>query len=383
MVVLAAGPLVLSVRLLHLTDRLSQRGGADWHLLGVLEQLVRRGHEVHLAVGRVDDPDAAPSGVQVLRLPGLDAREARPVDELAALVQRLDPSLVHLHNVVNPRALEWAAGLRRPRLMTVQDHRAFCPGRGKWTAAGERCAVPAPDAQACAACFDAGSPYFASIYALTTARLRALRQLPLTVLSCYMKEQLAAAGVPAAQIHVVPPFVHGLEGDSAASRPASGSCVLFAGRLVASKGVAEALEIWRRSELELPLVFAGTGPERNRLRLDAQPGCEVLGWVPHAELAPIYRRAAVLLMPCRWQEPFGIVGLEALSLGLPVAAWDSGGIRDWHPGEEAGLAPWGDVEALARATRDLVGRRALAPAGFTREALMERLERVYREVRAG
>jgi len=374
------------VRLLHITDRLSQRGGADWHLLGVLDELVRRGHRVHLAVGRVDHAEPAPRGVELHPLvAGLDAREERPLVDLAPLVERLDPELIHLHNVVNPLALDWAAGLRRPRLMTVQDHRSFCPGRGKWTADGERCGRPGPDVQACAACFDDGSTYFASIHALTAARLRAVRQLPLTVLSHYMKDQLAAAGVPAAQIHVIPPFVHGLDGDGddAPGDVASGDehrCVLFAGRLVASKGVAEALEVWRHSGLELPLVFAGTGPERSRLRLDARQGCEVLGWVPHAQLARVYRRAAVLLMPCRWQEPFGIVGLEALSMGVPVAAWDSGGIRDWHPGVGAGLAPWGDVEALACAAREVTGKVVSSPSGFSRAALMERLERVYLDV---
>jgi len=365
------------MRLLHLTDRLSQRGGADWHLLGVLAAQVGGGHEVHLAVGRIDDAAAAPRGVTLHRLEGLDAREERPVD-LRPLADRLAPTLIHVHNVVNPAALHWVARQPRPGLMTVQDHRAFCPGRGRWTAAGAPCTRPGPDRAACAACFD-DPAYGAAMVALTAARLEALGGLTLTVLSRYMQEQLTAAGVAAGQIHVIPPFVHGL--DTATAATADSRCVLFAGRLVAGKGVAEALEVWRRAGLALPLVFAGTGPERNRLRLDEQPGCEVLGWIPHVRLAAVYRRAVVLVLPCRWQEPFGIVGLEALTLGVPVAAWDSGGVRDWHPGAASGLVPWGDLEGLARATRELAGRRALAPSGsFSRAALMARLEALYRSL---
>jgi glycosyltransferase involved in cell wall biosynthesis len=81
-------------------------------------------------------------------------------------------------------------------------------------------------------------------------------------------------------------------------------------------------------------------------------------------------------MPSRWQEPIGIVGLEALAHGVPVAAWDSGGVREWHPGE--GLVPWGDVPGLASAIRALVGTRARVPDGFERGALMARLSAVYR-----
>jgi glycosyltransferase involved in cell wall biosynthesis len=123
----------------------------------------------------------------------------------------------------------------------------------------------------------------------------------------------------------------------------------------------------------LPLVVAGAGPLRPDLE---RRGANVVGWVDRAGLAALLARARVLVMASWWQEPFGIAGLEALANGVPVAAWDSGGVREWHPGD--GLAPWGDVPALARAIREQVGRRAAPPAGFEREPLMARLDAVYR-----
>ena len=101
----------------------------------------------------------------------------------------------------------------------------------------------------------------------------------------------------------------------------------------------------------------------------------MVGWVDRAGLAALHARARVLVMASRWQEPFGIAGLEALESGVPVAAWDSGGVREWHPGD--GLAPWGDLPALARAIREQAGRRAARPTGFDRESLMARLNAVY------
>jgi len=85
-----------------------------------------------------------------------------------------------------------------------------------------------------------------------------------------------------------------------------------------------------------------------------------------------------LVMPSRWQEPFGIVGLEALTLGTPVVTWESGGVSEWHPGP--GLVEWGDVAALGRALREAAGARVGPPRGFEKDRLMEQLMRVYEEV---
>jgi glycosyltransferase involved in cell wall biosynthesis len=107
----------------------------------------------------------------------------------------------------------------------------------------------------------------------------------------------------------------------------------------------------------------------------------VLGWVPHDRVSSVYARARAVLVPSVWQEPFGIVGLEALSMGVPVVAWRSGGVAEWHPGE--GLGEWGDVPGLARALGGAVRRRAKPPEGFEREPLMERLLGVYAEACRG
>jgi glycosyltransferase involved in cell wall biosynthesis len=360
------------VRILHLADRLTDRGGAYTFLLGLLEGLARD-HEQGLAVG--EDDGSARAACAVTRRAGLEARLGAPV-ALDDLVQELAPDVVHVHNVVNPCVLEWAAG--RPRtVLTVQDHRFFCPTRGKWTSAGHACRDTL-SREVCASCFD-DAAYFEEVLGLTERRLAAARRMPaVTVLSRYMAAELGAAGVDRRRIRVVPPFVHGLEGPAVADGP---PCVLFVGRLVEAKGVRDAVLTWRSSGVDLPLVVAGTGPLRDELerlaRAGGSPGLEVLGWVGRDRLPALYRRARALLMPSRWQEPFGIVGLEALSFGVPVVAWESGGIAEWHPGP---LVRWGDVDALARELAVAVTQRGPGLSRFTRDEALAGLLAVYREV---
>ena len=374
------------MKILHVADRLSDRGGADLALLGLLDAL-SDGHEQYLLVGRDDrvgsrgpsahgpsrEPrpavgrgdGAAGPPCPVTVAPGLDARLGAAVD-LGPLMARLRPDLVHVHNVVNPAVLAWAVGV--DAVLTVQDHRFFCPGRGKWTSDGRVCG-DAMGRDVCAGCFD-DPGYFESTLELTAQRLEPLRRLRVTVLSSYMKRELIQVGVPADRITVVPPVAYGLDFDARSDgRP----CVLFAGRVVEAKGIRDAIEAWRRSGSDLPFVVAGTGPLRREIEAE---GVDVLGWLDRRRLSAAYRRAAVLVMPSRWQEPFGIVGLEALTLGTPVAAWDSGGVREWHPGGEM-LVPWGDVEGLAGALRIGPEHRVDAPRGFEREVLVRRLETVY------
>ena len=341
---------------MHLNDRLSARGGADWHLLSVIEAQHPE-HTVMLAAGFDDHTASTPCSRREIR--GLAERTAAPCDALAELVSSFRPDVIHVHNVMNPTALRWAAD--HDAVMTVQDHRSFCPSRGKWTRSGEVCDQPM-DRETCAACFD-DPGYAREIFDLTEARLSAIRGMRLVVLSSYMQDKLQELG--ATDVRVIPPFVAGLNPDAAPSGP---PCVLFAGRLVQPKGVDHAVAAWRASGVELPLVFAGTGRMRAGL---IDKGFEVLGWVPHGDLSAVYRRAQVLVLPSLWQEPFGIVGLEAATLGVPVAAYDSGGVRDWHPGP--GLVPWGDVEALGAAIAQLRGAPSPPVAGFEAAPLMRRL----------
>jgi len=359
-----AGAHRAAMRMLHVADRLTDRGGAYIHMLAVVGELSRR-HEVTLAVGRRDGCDPP---CPAIVCPGLDARDDAPVRALEALTTSGGFDIVHVHNVMNPAVLRWAASAG-PAIATVQDHRFFCPGRGKWRRDGAPCRDAFSEIR-CAECFD-DPDYFRDVLARTRARLEALRRLPVVVLSEYMRSELVQAGLEPRRVHIISPFVAGLDETAQADGPA---CVAFVGRLAGAKGVRDAIAAWRLSGVGLPLVFAGSGPLRGELERE---GFQVLGWLDRARLSALYRRSRAVLLPSRWQEPYGIAGAEAQSLGTPVVAWGSGGVAEWHRGERVA---WGDVDGLSRALRAAVCRPARATPGPDRRTVMERLVRLYEEV---
>ena len=103
--------------------------------------------------------------------------------------------------------------------------------------------------------------------------------------------------------------------------------LVFLGRLVSDKGadvLIQALGKLAGKGLRPRLTIAGSGPERESLaalaeRLGVAPQVEFAGVVQGEGLAALLRRHAVMVVPSRWPEPFGIVALEGMACGcVPV-----------------------------------------------------------------
>ncbi len=315
---------------------------------------------------------------------GLQGALARLEDEIALR----DPDLIQLNDVTDPDLITLAARTR-PSIMMVQDHRFFCPGRGKVDSEGRLC----DDAmsEACGRCFQEAS-HAEQMLALTGRRLEAIMELArVTVLSSYMAGELAAAGLDRARITVLPPFVDRMPDAQPGASPRHH---LLAGRLAAHKGVEVALEA-ALDGLELPLMVAGAGPMARLVQKASDALSDrihYVGWADRDLLAALMDQALSLWMPGTWAEPFGIVGLEALSRGVPVIAAHAGGIPEWLEHGACGLmVPPGSPGALTAAARGLeqdpARAREMGQAGklrvardFTPEAIIGRLVQIYEEM---
>jgi len=181
-------------------------------------------------------------------------------------------------------------------------------------------------------------------------------------------------GIPAERIWVVPnacadPWA--AQGGPSAPKASGGA--LYVGRLSAEKGADVLLKAWRGSSLPLRLV--GEGPEQGRLQELAAhaPGASLAGFQAPSQVSQSLADAGVVVLPHRWEEPFGLVVIEAFAAGRPVIASDLGGPAELiNHGVEGLLVPAGDPEALARATRDLLCNPArLAAMGRAARATYE------------
>ncbi|MCB2185911.1 MAG: glycosyltransferase family 4 protein [Deltaproteobacteria bacterium] len=359
------------MRILHLHDRLSARGGADRHLLALLDALQGRATTL-LAVGR-DDQSLPPAERAALgpwrRVKGLDRSGLAPRGgeaarrRLTALAAEFRPELIHVHNLMDPGLLALAPRLA-PAVMTMQDHRLVCPGRGMLRPDGAAC--EAPLGPGCPACLR-DPDYAARLTDLTRARLAALAGFRgVITLSRYMAGLLARAGGSPGWVAVLPPFPQGLDPAPDEAPAGPGDYHLLACRLVGAKGVRVALAAARLLAGGLPLVVAGDGGLAGEVARAAERSGGRLrwaGWADRPAMRQLLAGARSVWLPSLWAEPFGIVGLEALSLGRPVVASRVGGVADWlREGENGLLVPPGDPAALAGAADRLAGDPALAAA---------------------
>jgi len=149
-------------------------------------------------------------------------------------------------------------------------------------------------------------------------------------LTRFMQSIMVRAGLPEDRIHVKPHFVPDPL-PALGSPPGRNNQVVFAGRLNYEKGVDLLLSAWRRLKLSgTRLVIVGDGPERLNLqrRFADLSGVVWRGWLERDDVLRDIARSRYLVMPSRWYETFGMVLIEALSVGTAIIAPNHGGIPE-------------------------------------------------------
>jgi UDP-glucose:tetrahydrobiopterin glucosyltransferase len=133
----------------------------------------------------------------------------------------------------------------------------------------------------------------------------------------------------------------------------AGDGAVFAGRFSPEKGAIEAIEIARAAGLRIDVYGDSYDADYTRERIEprrADPGVVIHPGVPRAIVWEAIRRAAVVLCPAGWEEPFGMVAAEAQACGTPVVAFRRGALAEVIADGVTGflVAP-GDIDAAADA----------------------------------
>jgi len=175
---------------------------------------------------------------------------------------------------------------------------------------------------------------------------------------------------------------HGLPSSLFRASCDQGSYLAFLGRLTAEKGPEDAIRI--ADAVGMPLRIAAKIPraETAYFKKQLQPHIDgekvtLVGEVDDAKKQSFLARAAALLFPIDWPEPFGLVMIEAMACGTPVIAYRSGSVPEIVEDGITGFIVDGEEDAV-QAVRELprLDRRVIR-ARFEERFTADRMAREY------
>ena len=181
-----------------------------------------------------------------------------------------------------------------------------------------------------------------------------MREVRTFVPSTYIKDNLVRNGFAPERVKVLYPlFVRPRRAEAAVHTwmPEGKLRILFMGQLIAGKGVGMLIDAAGMMKRPHELMVVGAGRDETKLRRRAPDGVKFLGWQENAQR--FFADADVCAVSSLWNEPYGTVGAEALSHGVPVVTFDVGGLADWLVPGETGLfaqAPDGRTRVAAART---------------------------------
>ena len=352
-------------------------GGVEQYLATLVPSLLAAGHDVscwfETAAGEHEPILAADAPVEAI----VASEHRDPFG--AARAWRPDVIFAHgLSDAAHERALLDVA----PGVIFAHDYHGTCISGTK--------TIRAPRARCCERTFGPSclvqyyprhcggwSPVtMVQLYGLQRARLGLLASYErIAVASRHMAEEYARHGF-ASKVRVVGLPIESPVAPAARDDGDGAWRLLYLGRLEFAKGADLALESAVRTAalmmrpVHLQISGAGSLDATLRARADhltrVEPRLSVTftGWLDQRKAAAAVDHSDLLLVPSRWPEPFGMVGVEAALRGVPSVAFAVGGIREWLIDDVTGRLVDADppcVDAYAAAIAAcLIDRRWLA-----------------------
>jgi glycosyltransferase involved in cell wall biosynthesis len=345
------------MKILIIHNAYQQAGGEDVVVAQETRLLEQHGHRVSIYRRSNHEIDALSFG-QRLGLVGRIISSDESKLAVLGILRDFKPDIIHVHNtfaMVSPSVYEVCHDQDTPVVQTLHNYRLLCPAGTFYRDGGvcEECVTHSLLRSVRHACYRNSRVMSGAVaLMLKTHRSRQTwnRRIDAYIaISRFAKEKFVESGFSADKMYVKPHFVEPDPGE----RIHPGDCALFVGRLSPEKGLLTLLEAWQRLPSEVPLVIAGDGPMRPRLEAEVtRMGLHCVrfaGQLRRDEVYDVMKKAAFLVVPSIWYEPFGLIIAEAFACGTPVLGAFIGAIQDMVDDQVTGLhfVP-GDPDALAK-----------------------------------
>jgi len=235
-----------------------------------------------------------------------------------------------------------------------------------------------------------GVPFLATLHGrLDLPELRSLYRVfsdvPVVSISNSQRGPLPEAGFVATVYHGLPEQLL-LPGDG------GGGYLAFLGRISPEKAPDRAIRIAAQAGMQLKIAAKIDPVDRDYFKAEiepllAQPHVEFIGEIGEHEKAEFLGNAAGLLFPIAWQEPFGLVMIEAMACGTPVIALRNGSVPEVVDDGITGFIVDDEATAASAAGQiHLLDRtliRTIFEQRFTARRMAEDYTRIYQDLTSG
>lgn len=297
----------------------------------------------------------------------------------AASTQRalaeFQPDAVYVHKMSDLGVLSTLMQSGLPRVHMVHDHDIYCLRSYKYNpltrnictrAASAYCVVP------CMGCVvrdrEGPLPLKLRSFRDKLQEIELNKQFDrMVVVTTYMRDELLRNGFDPQRIRIHAPVPRMGEAGIKSSF-SDRNLILYAGQITRGKGVDVLLRALAKVQSPFECIILGDGHhkaacEKLSRKLGLQDRVTFKGFIPQEELKAYYRECSVVALSSVWPEPIATIGLEVMRYGLPVVAFDAGGIKDWLlDGHNGRLVPWMDTSTYASAIDELLRDKAKAQA---------------------